>query len=85
LAATITSFLLAVEIGGQKVPWASLPVFGLFGAGFVGATLFYFIEKYWALEPIFPLELLWKRDVITAYIVCLLQIAAQLSVSVQNG
>jgi Fungal trichothecene efflux pump (TRI12) len=80
LATTITSFLTAIELGGQKVPWTSLVIFGLFGAGIVCATFFLLTEKYWAVEPIFPLELLWHSDVISGYIVLLLQVAAQLSV-----
>jgi hypothetical protein len=81
LAITITSFLLAIEIGGQRYPWISTPVLGLFVAGFVSASLFIVIEKYWALEPIFPLQMFGHKDVIFSYFVFALQIAAQLTVS----
>lgn len=81
LAVTITSFLLALEVGGQRYPWFSPPVLGLFAAGLVSASLFVIIEKYWALEPIFPLQMFGHKDVIFSYFVFALQIAAQLTVS----
>jgi Fungal trichothecene efflux pump (TRI12) len=80
LATTVTSFLVAIELGGQKVSWNSPVIFGLLAAGIVGAGWFFATEKYWAQEPIFPLELLWHRDVMCGYGLLILQIAAQLSV-----
>ena len=81
LAGTITSFLLVVELGGQKVPWISPTTIVLFSLGLVCSIFFVITEKYWALEPIFPLKLLWHKDVMLGYLVLLLQIAAQLSVN----
>lgn len=81
LAATVASFLLAVELGGQKLPWTSPMVLGLLGAGTACGALFVTAEKYWSPEPIFPLELLWHKDVMCAYLVLMLQISAQLGVS----
>jgi hypothetical protein len=80
LAATITSFLLAIELGGQKVPWLSPLIIVLFATATGCASLFYLTEKNWALEPVFPLELLAHKEVVLGYLVILLQVAAQLSV-----
>jgi MFS family permease len=84
LAATVASFILAVELGGQKLPWTSPTVLGLLGAGTACGALFVTAEKYWALEPIFPLELLWHKDVLCAYLVLMLQTAAQFGVSLYH-
>jgi len=80
LAVTVTSFLTAVEIGGQKFPWTSPIVLGLFGAGVACAGLFAVTEQYWAPEPVFPLQLLWHKEVVCGYLVLLLQMAAQMGV-----
>lgn len=80
LAATITSSLLAVEVGGQKLPWNSPLIVILFATAIVCAALFYMTEKFWAPEPIFPLQLLSHKEVMLGYLVLLLQSAAQLSV-----
>jgi len=80
LAVAITSFLTAVEIGGQKFPWTSPIVLGLFGAGAASAGLFIVVEEYWAPEPVFPLRLLWHREVVCGYLVLGLQLAAQMGV-----
>jgi hypothetical protein len=80
LAATITSFLLAIEIGGQKVPWTSPLIALLFTTAIICAAFFYVTEKYWAPEPIFPLQLLSHKEVMLGYLVILLQVAAQLGV-----
>lgn len=76
LAATIASFLLAIELGGQELPWVSPNILGLFGGGVVCGALFVVVE------PVFPLQLLRHKDVICAYLMLLLQTAAQISVSI---
>jgi MFS family permease len=81
LASTITALMLAVELAGQKLPWNHPIVLGLVAASVAFGGLFVVTEEYWAYEPVFPLHLLRQRDVVCAYLVLGLQIAAQLGVS----
>ncbi|TLD37309.1 multidrug resistance protein [Venturia nashicola] len=79
LAATITSFLLVVEIGGRKVAWTHPLILILLATSILSAVMFVITETRWAVEPIFPIHLLKQKDVICQYLVMALQIAAQLS------
>lgn len=81
LSATIICFLLVLDLGGQKMPWSSPVVLVLAGLAVAFGLLFLLVEGYWAREPVFPLRLLIHRDVITAYLIAGLQIAAQFGVS----
>jgi predicted MFS family arabinose efflux permease len=80
LASTITSVLLAVELAGQNFPNNRPIVFILLGWSLLSGISFVYTETFWAIEPIFPLHLLKKREVICAYLVLALQISAQLAV-----
>lgn len=80
LAATVTSFLLVVEIGGRKVAWTHPLILILLTISVLSAVLFVITETRWAVEPIFPIHLLKQKDVVCQYLVMALQIAAQLSV-----
>ncbi|KAI0201228.1 major facilitator superfamily transporter [Astrocystis sublimbata] len=60
--------MLALEIGGVKVPWTHPIVFGLFGAGILTLGLFGINEARWAEEPAFPVGLIMNRDVMSPYI-----------------
>lgn len=44
------------------------------------SLLFYLIESRWAKEPILPLDLVLKRDVLTSYSIICLQAAGQFGV-----
>ena len=81
LAIAITTFLLVIELAGQKLPWNHPIIFVLFSASIASGALFVLTESYWVAEPIFPPRLLLQREVILGYLVFGLQIAAQLSVS----
>lgn len=53
-----------------------------FATAFVASSLvFYFVESRWAKEPILPLDLVLKRDVLTSYSIICLQAAGQFGVS----
>jgi hypothetical protein len=80
LALTITTFLLVVELAGQKLPWNHPIIFVLFGASTASGIVFLLTEVYWAVEPIFPPQLLLQRDVVSGYLVFGLQISAQMAV-----
>ena len=80
LASTIVGFLLVLDLGGQKLPWSHPVIWIVFASSAVVGLLFLAIEGYVAKEPIFPLRLLVHRDVMTAYLLAALQMAAQFGV-----
>ncbi len=51
------------------------------GAWVAFGVLFFLAEAYWAPEPILPLRLLAKRNVLSSYGIQFLQTAAQMAVS----
>jgi hypothetical protein len=80
LSTTILSAMLVLDMGGEKVPWSSPLIFILVGSSITAAAFFYFIEKYWANEPIFPLRLLSHRPVVLDYGLQMVQVASQMAV-----
>ncbi|KAK8030421.1 major facilitator superfamily transporter [Apiospora arundinis] len=78
LALAILTLLLPIELGGNKIPWTHPVIFGLVVATLVLGGLFLATEARWAVEPIFPVELLMQRDVLLAYFVTAAQGGAQL-------
>ncbi|KAL3589651.1 hypothetical protein FPOAC2_11822 [Fusarium poae] len=78
LALTMMAFLLPFEIGGSQVPWSHPVIPSLFAASFVFGGLFMLFEGRWAVEPIFPLDLLRIRNVVLGYVISGSQCAAQL-------
>lgn len=81
LASAIVSFLLVLDLGGERLPWTHQLVWIVFAIALSFGSLFVLIEAFVAREPIFPLQLLVHRDVVTAYLVTALQGAAQFGVS----
>lgn len=79
LALSILAFLVPIQIGGTKVPWTHPSIFILFGAAVLLSGAFVATEKWWAVEPVFPLELLRHQDIVLSYIVSGAQMAAQLA------
>ncbi|KAK6835037.1 multidrug resistance [Apiospora arundinis] len=51
------------------IPWTHPVIWGLVAATLVLGGLFLATEARWAVEPIFPVELLMQRDVLLAYFV----------------
>ena len=82
LAVSITSLMFAVQLSNQHLGWTHPLILGLIAGFIVAAGLFVVVEKYWAPEPVFPLELLTNRTVVASYLILLLQVAAQFGVSV---
>ncbi|MCJ1470008.1 hypothetical protein MMC07_008653 [Pseudocyphellaria aurata] len=80
LAITITSFLLALDLGGQKIHWNHPIIWMLVSSSAVFGLVFLLVEGYVAQEPIFPLRLIVHRDVVVAYLVTGLQTCAQFAV-----
>ncbi|KAL8296107.1 hypothetical protein RB600_001548 [Gaeumannomyces tritici] len=56
-------------------------VLGLAAAACVFGALFVAVEEWWALEPIFPIDLLRHRDVLLLYLIAGTQSAAQLGLT----
>jgi hypothetical protein len=81
LALAIVTLLLSLDLFfksknlSDPFPIASISV------GVASLIIFVVVEKYRAVEPIFPLELLVKRDVVACYGILALQSGAQLTVS----
>lgn len=68
---TISSLLLAVEWGGQTLPWASPQIIGLLLTSLLGLGAFVWIERR-APEPLLPLDLFAQRTVLLASMLSLL-------------
>lgn len=81
MCSMIVAFLLPVSMGGNQFPWTHPLVSGLFGASALLAILFAYVELRVAKEPIFPLGLLVRRDVILPYMILFLQNVSQTVVS----
>jgi hypothetical protein len=81
MCAMIVTFLLPISMGGNQFPWTHPLVPGLFSASVLLAVLFAYVELKVAKEPIFPLDLLVRRDVILPYMILFLQNIAQTFVS----
>ncbi|KAI0594095.1 major facilitator superfamily domain-containing protein [Biscogniauxia sp. FL1348] len=77
LGTGLLALLLPLKIAGQKVPWLHPTILILFGSGILLLLLFAVTEALWANEPIFPLRLLRKKDVVISYLITILQVAAQ--------
>lgn len=77
LAITITGFLLALDLGGQKVHWTHPIVWILISSSTAVGIIFLLVEGYVAPEPIFPLSLMVHRDVVAGYLITGLQTGAQ--------
>jgi hypothetical protein len=83
LALAIVTLLLSLHLFFKaENPSDSLPIIAV-STGLASLVIFVLVEKYKAVEPIFPLELLVKRDVVACYAILALQSGAQLTVSVE--
>ncbi|KAH8891799.1 MFS general substrate transporter [Thozetella sp. PMI_491] len=71
------SFLLPMEIGGVKIPWSHPLIGGLLAVATVLFVAFVQVERRWAKEPIIPMGLFAKRDVVASFVITSLQSAAQ--------
>jgi predicted neutral ceramidase superfamily lipid hydrolase len=82
MSVTILSTLFVLDVGGQKYAWTH-PILVASGCvALVGAITFYIWERFFAKEPIFPVQLLTRYVVVTSYGILLLQNFAQTAVSV---
>jgi hypothetical protein len=84
MSMTILAAMLILDIGGEKISWTSPTIAILVGTTFLSGLFFYFAEKYWAKEPIFPLRLLTHWEVVLDYILSSVQVASQMAVRVST-
>lgn len=75
LVATIIVGMLALDLATKDYPPYIPMIMGIFFILFF--CLFIVVEKSYAEEPILPLSLIGRRDVLSAYLVIALQAAAQ--------
>lgn len=80
LAITISTFILALDLGGQQLPWSHPFIWILFASSALFGLLFILVEAFVANEPILPLRLLVQRDTVTTNLLAGLQSAAQFTV-----
>jgi EmrB/QacA subfamily drug resistance transporter len=73
LTVGLTSFLLAIVLGGTSFPWASPQIVGMFTVGAAFLALFLWVETR-AAEPVMPLHL-WRNPIFTASNVAILCVA----------
>jgi hypothetical protein len=79
MSASILALITAVDLGAKNTN--TLMLVGLIATGLIAGVSFVLTEKFWAKEPIFPLELLGKDAVITSYTIIFIQTGIQVTVS----
>jgi hypothetical protein len=83
MSAAILACITAFDLGSKK---ANTPMLvSLVAIGVTAGVFFVLTEKFWAKEPIFPLELLGKDAVITSYTIIFIQTGIQVAVSVETS
>jgi hypothetical protein len=83
MSAAILACITAFDLGSKT---ANTPVLvSLIAIGVTAGVFFVLTEKFWAKEPIFPLELLGKDAVITSYTIIFIQTGIQVAVSVATS
>ncbi|KAI4854607.1 MFS general substrate transporter [Aureobasidium sp. EXF-8845] len=77
MSAAILACITAFDLGSKR---ANTPVLvSLIAVGVTAGIFFVLTEKFWAKEPIFPLELLGKDAVITSYTIIFIQTGIQVA------
>lgn len=80
LCITILGLCSILEIGGIKVPWGSPIIYSFAGVSVVAGAAFAFNASR-VSEPIFPLRLIAHFDVVTYYLITILQVVLQMSLT----
>ncbi|CAG9956610.1 unnamed protein product [Clonostachys rosea f. rosea IK726] len=78
LPSALIAFFIALDFVGKSYQWVYIAP--LAGLSLVLTLLFLYVENYKAVEPVFPLSIVFKRDVLTANALAGLQLAAQFTV-----
>jgi predicted MFS family arabinose efflux permease len=75
---SILCLLLPLEIGGVRIPWSSPLIYFLLGCAVVFGVALLVTDAWYAKEPIFPMELLKKKDALISFLIGGCQSSAQL-------
>lgn len=81
MSAAILAGITALDLAGKQTGHESSLLTVLIIIAFVAAILFALAEKFWAKEPIFPLNLLGHQAVISSYLILFIQTGIQVAVS----
>lgn len=76
--ALVTTFI-ALDFAGKFYPWTYIGP--LLACGVLLMAAFCYVEKFWAKEPIVPMELVARSEVFVPYLLIAMQTAAQFIVS----
>jgi hypothetical protein len=79
MSVAILACITAFDFGSKKANSTLIAI--LVAVGVTAGVFFVLTEKFWAEEPIFPLELLGKDAVITSYTIIFIQTGIQVAVS----
>lgn len=79
MSVAILACITAFDLGSKKASTTMIAI--LVAIGVTAGIFFVLTEKFWAKEPVFPLELLGKDAVITSYTIIFIQTGIQVSVS----
>ncbi|THW92717.1 MFS general substrate transporter [Aureobasidium pullulans] len=77
MSVTILAFITTFDLGSKKANTSVLITLIVIGVS--AGALFALTEKFWAKEPIFPLELLGQHAVITSYSIIFIQTGIQVA------
>ncbi|VUC24016.1 unnamed protein product [Clonostachys rosea] len=78
LPSALIAFFIALDFVGKSYRWFYIAP--LAGLSLILTALFLYVENYKAVEPVFPLSIVFKRDVFTANALAGLQLAAQFTI-----
>lgn len=78
MALSILCLLFPLEIGGVRIPWSSPFIFVLLGLAILFGVCLLLTEAWHAKEPIFPMDLLKKKDALISFLIGGCQSAAQM-------
>lgn len=82
MSLAIFTSLFVLDSGGQIYAWNHLIIITSACIAIAGGVAFYVYERFYANEPIFPVQLLTCYVVVTSYAILLLQNLAQTAVSI---
>ncbi|KAI4738397.1 MFS general substrate transporter [Aureobasidium sp. EXF-12298] len=77
MSVAILACITAFDLGSKKASSTLIAI--LVATGVTAGVFFVLTEKFWAKEPIFPLELLGKDAVITSYTIIFIQTGIQVA------
>ncbi|THV63802.1 MFS general substrate transporter [Aureobasidium pullulans] len=77
MSVAILAFITAFDLGSKKANTSVLITLVVIGVS--AGALFALTERFWAKEPIFPLELLGQHAVITSYSIIFIQTGIQVA------